>query len=66
MLLPGVQERERFTFSMCNPPFFESIEEAGQNPATAFEGTPTEMVTPGGELTFVTAMVEDSFKLQVR
>ena len=50
---------------MCNPPFFTSMEEAGQNPATAFEGTAAEMVCPGGELAFVMQMVADSLKLKV-
>ena len=50
---------------MCNPPFFTSMEEAGQNPATAFSGTAAEMVCPGGELAFVTRMVSDSLALQV-
>ena len=39
---------ERFAFCMCNPPFFESGEEAGRNPATAYGGTDVEMVYPGG------------------
>ena len=51
---------------MCNPPFFESMEEAAQNPATAFGGTSAEMVCPGGELAFVQQMVQDSLSLRVR
>jgi len=66
VLTPAIQEGEAFTFTMCNPPFFESIEEAGQNPATAFSGTATEMACPGGELAFVTRMVTDSLQLKVR
>ena len=50
---------------MCNPPFFASMEEAGQNPATAFSGTAAEMMCPGGELAFVTRMLSDSLALQV-
>ena len=65
VLVPAVQEGEGFTFTMCNPPFFESMEEAGQNPATAFSGTAVEMVCPGGELAFVTRMVADSLQLKV-
>lgn len=37
----------RFAFCMCNPPFFESMAEAGRNPSTAFGGTAAEMVYPG-------------------
>ncbi len=65
VLTPAIQEGESFTFTMCNPPFFESMEEAGQNPATAFSGTAAEMVCPGGELAFVTRMVTDSLQLKV-
>ncbi|KAL3694734.1 hypothetical protein R1sor_008385 [Riccia sorocarpa] len=61
-----VKEEERFDFCMCNPPFFESIEEAGLNPRTACGGTPQEMVCPGGELAFITRMIEDSVRLGTR
>lgn len=44
----AVRRGERFAFCMCNPPFFESLTEAGRNPATAFGGTAEEMVYPGG------------------
>ena len=65
VLTPAVREGERFTFTMCNPPFFESMEEAGQNPATSFSGTAAEMVCPGGELAFVSRMIADSLELKV-
>jgi len=51
---------------MCNPPFFGSWEEAGQNPGTDFQGSAPEMVCPGGELAFVSQMVGDSLELGVR
>ena len=44
----AIRHGERLAFCMCNPPFFESIEEAGRNPSTAFGGTAEEMVYPGG------------------
>nr|CAB3448616.1 unnamed protein product [Digitaria exilis] len=60
-ILAGVvKESESFDFCMCNPPFFESIEEAGLNPKTSCGGTAEEMVCPGGELSFVTRIIEDS------
>lgn len=65
ILAPAFQEGDTFTFTMCNPPFFASMEEAGQNSATAFSGTAAEMVCPGGEMSFVTRMVSDSLALQV-
>lgn len=65
ILTHAVSDGESFAFSMCNPPFFSKWEEAGQNPFTAFQGTATEMVCPGGELAFVQQMVADSLELKV-
>lgn len=59
-----VKDGEIFEFCMCNPPFFESIEEAGLNPRTSCEGTPHEMVYPGGERAFITRIIEDSVVLK--
>ena len=38
ILLPAVLPGESFSFSMCNPPFFSSMAEAGLNPSTAHGG----------------------------
>ena len=58
---------------MCNPPFYESKEDmlssaaAKQKPAfTACTGSESEMVTPGGEVAFVSKMVDESLVLQER
>ncbi|XP_026395899.1 U6 small nuclear RNA (adenine-(43)-N(6))-methyltransferase-like [Papaver somniferum] len=64
VLLGVVKDGERFDFCMCNPPFFESMEEAGLNPKTACGGTPAEMVCPGGELAFISRIIEDSAVLK--
>ena len=64
VLVGVVKESESFDFCMCNPPFFESIEEAGLNPKTSCGGTAEEMVCPGGELAFVTHIIEDSVSLK--
>ncbi|KAG2655576.1 RNA N6-adenosine-methyltransferase mettl16-like isoform X2 [Panicum virgatum] len=64
VLVCVVKESESFDFCMCNPPFFESIEEAGLNPKTSCGGTAEEMVCPGGELAFVTHIIEDSVSLK--
>lgn len=64
ILVGVVKESESFDFCMCNPPFFESIEEAGLNPKTSCGGTAEEMVCPGGELAFVTQIIEDSVSLK--
>ncbi|PKI78708.1 hypothetical protein CRG98_000933 [Punica granatum] len=59
-----VRDGETFDFCMCNPPFFESMEEAGLNPKTSCGGTVDEMVCPGGEKAFITRIIEDSVKLK--
>ncbi|KAK3155865.1 hypothetical protein QOZ80_2AG0099650 [Eleusine coracana subsp. coracana] len=64
VLVGVVKESEIFDFCMCNPPFFESMEEAGLNPRTSCGGTTEEMVCPGGELAFITHIVEDSVSLK--
>lgn len=64
ILLGVVKDGERFDFCMCNPPFFETMDEAGLNPKTSCGGTPEEMVCPGGEKAFITRIIEDSFVLK--
>ncbi|XP_010531505.1 PREDICTED: methyltransferase-like protein 16 [Tarenaya hassleriana] len=66
ILVEVVRENETFDFCMCNPPFFETLEEAGLNPKTSCGGTPEEMVCEGGEKAFVTRMIEDSVVLKQR
>lgn len=64
ILLAVVQDGEKFDFCMCNPPFFETMEEAGLNPKTSCGGTPAEMVCTGGEKAFITRIIEDSVTLK--
>lgn len=64
VLLGVVKDGENFDFCMCNPPFFETMEEAGLNPKTSCGGTPAEMVCSGGEHAFITRIIEDSAKLK--
>ncbi|KAK6916694.1 METTL16/RlmF family [Dillenia turbinata] len=64
ILLGVVKDGEKYDFCMCNPPFFESMEEAGLNPRTSCGGTPEEMVCQGGERAFITRIIEDSVKLK--
>ncbi|KAG5651805.1 hypothetical protein H0H81_007327 [Sphagnurus paluster] len=54
-------------FTMCNPPFYRSLEDVTESEAVkefaAFgvcTGAPVEMITPGGEVHFVGAMVRES------
>jgi len=65
LILNGVlQPEEKFDFCMCNPPFFETIDEANQNPSTICTGTVNEMVTEGGEFSFVLKIIQDSLILK--
>ncbi|CAI5470955.1 unnamed protein product [Closterium sp. Yama58-4] len=57
---------EAFDACMCNPPFFESLQQAGANPRTACGGTAEEMVCAGGELAFIRRIVHDSCALRTR
>ncbi|KAL8543243.1 hypothetical protein ACS0TY_003961 [Phlomoides rotata] len=64
VLFGVVKDGESFDFCMCNPPFFETMEEAGLNPKTSCGGTPEEMVCSGGEHSFITRIIEDSAKMK--
>ncbi|KAL7587184.1 hypothetical protein Lser_V15G40211 [Lactuca serriola] len=64
ILMGVVKSGESFDFCMCNPPFFETMEESGLNPNTSCGGTLAEMVCPGGEQAFITRIIEDSVQLQ--
>lgn len=69
LLEPLAHEKKdttKFHFSMCNPPFFEDMSQADTNPETCCMGSSSEMVCPGGEVAFITSMIEDSLVLQTR
>lgn len=63
-----------FHFTMCNPPFYGSEEEVEKTnksrstscprppPNNARTGSPNEIVVEGGEVAFVSKMIDDSFK----
>lgn len=64
---------ETYAFTMCNPPFFDSPEEAGNaarrkwaklgkhdSPTLNFGGRPNELWTPGGEADFLRRMIRES------
>ncbi|KIL56479.1 hypothetical protein M378DRAFT_89211 [Amanita muscaria Koide BX008] len=60
-------------FTMCNPPFYESEEEMARSaqakelaPNAVCTGAQVEMVTPGGELAFVSQIVKESLKYTTR
>lgn len=66
VLLPAIRADEQFAFCMCNPPFFETMAEAEQNPSTDFGGTEAEMCCEGGEDAFTRRIYADSLRLRER
>ncbi|KAA8571224.1 hypothetical protein EYC84_000557 [Monilinia fructicola] len=60
-------------FTLCNPPFYSSAEDLASSaslkqrpPFTACTGSATEMVCEGGEVSFVSRMIDESLKLRDR
>lgn len=63
----------KIDFVMTNPPFYESEDEMVQSaakksrpPLSACTGAPVEMVCEGGEVAFVTRILEESLRLRER
>lgn len=73
-----VQKDEAFDLSMCNPPFHTSAEEAKAGTARKnknlgiktrslnFGGKSNELWCPGGEVAFITRMIEESVQVNCR
>ncbi|KAJ5407984.1 hypothetical protein N7509_001867 [Penicillium cosmopolitanum] len=66
-------EQNSLDFTMCNPPFYTSREEMAQSsesksqqPSSVCTGADVEMVTKGGEVAFVTKMIDESLDLRDR
>ncbi|KAL4876633.1 hypothetical protein BJY04DRAFT_222812 [Aspergillus karnatakaensis] len=73
VLLDKVTGLERLDFTMCNPPFYSSqsemiasAEEKERPPFSACTGAEVEMVTEGGEVSFVAQMIDESLQLRER
>ncbi|KAJ3726081.1 hypothetical protein C8R42DRAFT_659899 [Lentinula raphanica] len=74
ILLPlFLDESKCFDFTMCNPPFYGSIQEVIQSaeakqygPNAVCTGAEVEMITSGGESTFVAEMVKESLVVRER
>ncbi|GLE05650.1 hypothetical protein PINS_up014690 [Pythium insidiosum] len=64
--LRAAPKDQHFYFSMCNPPFFDDMDEADTNPDVCCMGASHEMVFPGGEVSFIGHMIDDSIILQQR
>ncbi|KAJ7689384.1 hypothetical protein B0H17DRAFT_937225 [Mycena rosella] len=63
----------RVDFTMCNPPFYSSHEDVAASadtkefePNAVCTGADVEMITPGGESSFVQRMVDESIQLKDR
>jgi 23S rRNA (adenine1618-N6)-methyltransferase len=64
---------DRIDFVMTNPPFYESEEEMARSagikerpPNSACTGAPVEMVCAGGEVAFVSRILDESLRLKQR
>ncbi|KDQ57248.1 hypothetical protein JAAARDRAFT_157432 [Jaapia argillacea MUCL 33604] len=63
----------QFDFTMCNPPFYSSANEVLQlaelkslPPNAVRTGAEVEMITPGGEVAFVSRMIDESLIIGTR
>ncbi|GAA5839161.1 hypothetical protein JCM9279_002613 [Rhodotorula babjevae] len=68
--LEVVEAADTIDFVMCNPPFYSSQDEIDSSlaakeiePFAKCTGAENEMITPGGEVAFVSRMIEESLKL---
>lgn len=64
-----MEDDKIYDFSMCNPPFFESDGDDERiakalPPRNAPSGSENELKTIGGEIAFVTRMIEESIDLR--
>ncbi|GJQ09286.1 hypothetical protein GpartN1_g1077.t1 [Galdieria partita] len=55
-----VKGTDSFHFAMCNPPFFSDMSEASVHPFRVKTGDERQMVTSGGEVSFIAQMAEES------
>ncbi|KAJ6086337.1 hypothetical protein N7486_010618 [Penicillium sp. IBT 16267x] len=70
---PETLGHDSLNFTMCNPPFYTSHEEMAasaeaksQAPSSTCTGADVEMITSGGEVEFVTRMIDESLQLRNR
>lgn len=62
-----------FDFTMCNPPFYSSVEDISRSaefkefgPNAVCSGAEVEMITPGGETNFVARIFSESLGLRTK
>ncbi|XP_067213904.1 uncharacterized protein [Linepithema humile] len=63
-----IENEKVYDFSMCNPPFFENKDDGEKTakalpPRNAPTGNDSELKTEGGEVAFVTKMIDESIEL---
>lgn len=63
--------KHRFDFTLCNPPFYasqqdfeQSASEKNEPPNSNCTGAPNEMICLGGEVAFVSQMIDESLALR--
>ncbi|KAI7887349.1 S-adenosyl-L-methionine dependent methyltransferase [Lichtheimia hyalospora FSU 10163] len=68
-----LEDTRKYAFCMCNPPFYESKEEVDQGlenkelePSSVCTGSTNEMITPGGELQFISQIINESLEYKDR
>ncbi|KZV77535.1 S-adenosyl-L-methionine dependent methyltransferase [Peniophora sp. CONT] len=73
ILFPVASHQARFSFTMCNPPFYTSAEDILRSaegkelpPGAVCTGSEVEMITEGGEAAFVCKMVQESLVYRER
>lgn len=73
MNIPILTHLYSLDFTICNPPFYSSSSDLiasasakSHPPHSACTGSAVEMVTPGGEVSFVTRMIKESLVLKAK
>ncbi|CEP02217.1 U6 small nuclear RNA (adenine-(43)-N(6))-methyltransferase [Plasmodiophora brassicae] len=66
VLVGVIPERTKYHFTVCNPPFFDDLQQTGLNAKRVCRATPSELVCPGGEVEFVAQIVRESVVLRDR
>ncbi|KAG0694908.1 hypothetical protein DFH29DRAFT_761649, partial [Suillus ampliporus] len=73
ILQPLLTSSMNFDFTMCNPPFYSSAEDVSRSaefkelgPNAVCSGAEVEMMTPGGETSFVARIFSESLQLTTK
>ena len=66
MLASVMRRDETALFCMCNPPFFGSNRAKARRARRGFRAKAGEVVTDGGEVTFIGKLIDESLQLRQR